>query len=108
MPTTLSSGPNPFAYALRVTHEPGPSDVIIGRAIVWYLAANVTFFALMGYYETRLSWTIVPPLLVLMGYEIGELESALQGRAKTALIVCVTALAGCYAAYWLARAGPYS
>jgi hypothetical protein len=69
---------------------------------------NIPFYALMGFYQTRLSWTIVPPLLLVLGTQIGRLELALSDRARLALRAGVVGLTISYLAYWIAKAGPYS
>lgn len=96
------------ASALRVAAEPSAREVMVRRAVLWYLVANVPFYALMGYYQRRLTWTIVPPLLVLLGYEVGNLEAALKGRGRALLAGSLAVVAACYVVYWIVRPGPYS
>lgn len=96
------------ASALHATREPSVRERLVRRAVVWYLVANVPFYAFMGYYQRRLTWTIVPALLVLLGYEIGHLESALSGRRRALLAGSLATVAACYIVYWIVRPGPYS
>lgn len=95
------------AYALRIAREPGVQEAITARAIIWYMVANTTFYALLGRPPTRLVWTIVPPILVLLGYEIGLLETALKGRARVVLTASVAVLTAVYVAYWFVKPGPW-
>jgi hypothetical protein len=78
------------------------------RAVTWYLFANVPFYALMGFYRTRLTWTIVPPLLLLLAERIGRLEQSVSENRRRALRAGAAALALAYAAYWFVKVGPYS
>jgi hypothetical protein len=77
------------------------------RAIAVYVLVDVLFFAFMGFYRTRLAWTIVPALLLILGREIGRLERAVPARAGLAMKMGVAGVALGYTAYWIARAGPY-
>ena len=65
------------------------------------------FFAFMGFYRTRLAWTIVPALLLILGREIGRFERAVPAGAGLAVKMGVVGIALGYSAYWFARAGPY-
>jgi hypothetical protein len=96
------------AYAMGVAWQPADRDREMGRAIQWYLLANVPFYALMGFYRTRLSWTIVPALMLILGAQIARLELAISGRARLAVKAGVVGLAISHVAYWIAKAGPYS
>jgi hypothetical protein len=90
-------------YAIGAVWQPTNRDRDTGRAILWYVLANVPFHALMGYYATRLSWTIVPALLVIVGAEVRRLELALSGRARSALRAGVIGLVICYVVYWIGK-----
>jgi hypothetical protein len=61
----------------------------------------------MGYYATRLSWTIVPALLLIVGIQVQRLTLGVSGRALAVLKVTVIGFTACYVAYWLGKAGPY-
>ncbi|MDF2774728.1 MAG: hypothetical protein K0S86_4228 [Geminicoccaceae bacterium] len=95
------------AYAFRIAREPGAQEAITARAIICYMVANTSFYALLGRPPTRLVWTIVPPILVLLGYEIGQLETALRGRARVALTATVAVLTAGYVVYWFVKPGPW-
>jgi hypothetical protein len=71
------------------------------------LLVDVLFFAFMGFYRTRLAWTIVPALLLILGREIGRFERAVPAGAGLAVKMGVVGIALGYSAYWFARAGPY-
>lgn len=77
-------------------------------AVIWFLAADVTFFALLGTYETRLSWSVVPALVVLIGLEIASFGKSLSVRGRRVLRAATIVIAVCHAGYWILRAGPYS
>ena len=77
------------------------------RAIAVYVLVDVLFFAFLGFYRTRLAWTIVPALLLILGREIGRLERTVPARAGLAVKMGVVGIAVGYSAYWIARAGPY-
>lgn len=95
-----------IAAGVRVPRTDRERDT--SRAVLWYMLANIPFFALMGFYRTRLSWTLVPPLLLLLGHAIGRLELALSHNRRGALRAGAAAMALCDVAYWFARVGPYS
>jgi uncharacterized membrane protein len=66
------------------------------------------FLALMGYYRTRLSWLLVPALLLLAALQLQRLRWAM-GEARitwfNAAVVVATVL---YVAQLVFRAGPFS
>jgi len=85
----------------------GPS-LFTRNAIIYFLIADVCFFALVGTYETRLSWSAVPPLIVLVGLETQRLAAGLSPRQALALRVVALSVAFAHAGFWILRAGPYS
>jgi hypothetical protein len=87
--------------------RPTDRERATARAIAVYLLVDVLFFAFMGFYRTRLTWTIVPALLLILGREIGRFERAVPARAGLAVKMGVVGIALGYSAYWFARAGPY-
>jgi hypothetical protein len=87
--------------------RPTDRERATARAIAVYLLVDVLFFAFMGFYRTRLAWTIVPALLLILGREIGRFERAVPARAGLAVKMGVVGIALGYSAYWFARAGPY-
>jgi hypothetical protein len=88
--------------------QPAKRSRQAGIAIACYVGASVPFYALMGFYTTRLSATIVPPLLWLLGLELGRLERALDATKRRVLRLGTVAVALCYALFWVFSAGPYS
>jgi len=98
--------------ALRIAalmhDEPTVARRTLGRAILCVAVATVTFYGLMGYYASRLTWAIAPVLFMLIGVEIALLQRSLSEQARPRLRFTVATVALCYAVYWYARAGPYS
>jgi hypothetical protein len=78
------------------------------QSIVFYLAPAFLFFWLLGLYYSRLSWSLVPPLAVLIALATKSLNEILGERGKSLLqITCVLA-AVFYAAFWYVTPGPWS
>jgi hypothetical protein len=73
----------------------------------------VLFYGLQGYYQPRLAWTIVPPLVVVFGILMSAIAERSTGSLRTAATVatvCVAAVAFGVAwartSYWYAEAAP--
>ena len=73
------------------------------QAIVIYIVSNLSFYGLMGFYETRLSWTIVPAILVILGMAIRQLDGLLIGMSRFAFHLFLTGTSSLYLAYWFLR-----
>lgn len=78
-----------------------------GVAVVVYLLVSVPFFGLMGFYASRLAWTVVPALLVVMAMETEALRQAL-GHRRPLLTAAAAVLALCHTAFWVMRVGPFN
>jgi len=105
-PTVTLAALSMTFYALGAARIPVAREKMLGRAILLCVVADVVFYALMGYYALRLTWSIVPLLAILIGMEIGSLERALAGRARSALRLVTVVVALCYAAF--SYASPYN
>jgi hypothetical protein len=78
------------------------------ESIAFYLAPAFLFFWMLGLYYSRLSWSLVPPLAVLIAIATKSLNEILGERGKSLLqITCVLA-AVFYAAFWYVTPGPWS
>lgn len=101
-----------IAIVVRRTlaNEPsaGAASGNLSRPVLWFIVADVTFFALLGTYETRLAWSVVPAILVLLAVEIRRIEGLLPGVRRALLHGAVFAVSAGYSAYWILRSGPYS
>lgn len=71
----------------------------------------VLFYGLQGYYQPRLAWSIVPPLVVVFGVVMSAIAERSTGSIRTAVTVatvCVAAVAFGVAwartSYWYAEA----
>jgi hypothetical protein len=73
------------------------------QAIVIYIVSNLSFYGLMGFYETRLSWTIVPAILVILGLTIRRLDGLLIGASRSVFHLFLTGTSSLYFAYWYLR-----
>ena len=73
------------------------------QAIVIYIVSNLSFYGLMGFYETRLSWTIVPAILVILGMAIRQLDGLLIGTSRSVFHLFLTGTSSFYLAYWFLR-----
>ncbi len=95
---------------LTVSGPPGVSrrDKTGRFAVRVYLLAALPFYGLLGYYATRLAWSLVPAILLLLGLELQRLDAAVKGRPRLVLEAGLVALSALYVVYWVVRAGPYS
>ncbi|HEU0298235.1 MAG TPA: hypothetical protein VFR37_02250 [Longimicrobium sp.] len=69
-------------------------------AVLVYLLVGIPFFALMGFYATRLAWTVVPALLVVIALETEALRQAL-GPRRSLVTAAASVLALCHTAFWV-------
>jgi hypothetical protein len=80
----------------------------MASATMHYLLAALPFLFFLGFYRTRLTWLLVPPLLLLTSValtRIYALMPATQRRLASAASLVATAA---YVTFWVARSGPYS
>jgi len=78
----------------------------VALAAALYVAVSVPFYALMGYYATRLTWTVVPALLPFFAFAVVRLRRSARPGVQVGATVAVIALAaGCYV-YWVIWAAP--
>ncbi len=88
------------------TSNPIPQEL---RIAFWiYYASAVPFLFLIGIYRTRLSYCLVPPLLVLIGRELKNLEGIWTGRPVFFLKVVTLMYSFGHLIYWVLRKGPWS
>lgn len=80
----------------------------VGFAIWCFLAADVPFFFLLGRYWERLSWGIVPAIVVAIGLTTASVESALSSQGRQMLRAGLAVVSLCYALFWITTAGPWS
>jgi hypothetical protein len=106
LPVLLLAVVTAIGYILGLARKQFRVDRDTGLSILWYGLASIPFYALMGYYATRLSWTIVPALLVVLGTMLQQLRLG-SGKFRAALEIGMVVLAACYFAYWIGKAGPY-
>ena len=88
-----------------------PQDVAerdLRCGVLLYLAAAVLFFAPMGYYATRNLWSLVPPIVLLLGLELRALVIATSGRRRTLLSAALITISVMYVVYWVVRRGPWA
>ncbi|HEU4881447.1 MAG TPA: hypothetical protein VFT45_04350 [Longimicrobium sp.] len=85
----------------------GEHERRVGVAVAVYLLASLPFFGLMGFYATRLAWTVVPALLAVMALETAALRDRMGTRRWMATAAAVV-LALAHTAFWVMRTGPFS
>ena len=93
----------------RLAHRPPAflrSDATKGGAC--FLAVAIPFYALMGFYQERLSWTLTVPLLVLLALILREISERIDGLERRIFNLTLVALAVIHAVYIVATPGPYS
>ena len=94
--------------ASGATHPQDAAERDLRFGLLLYLIAAVLFFAPMGYYATRNLWSLVPPIVLLLGLELRALALATSGRRRTLLSAALVTISGVYVVYWVVRRGPWA
>jgi 4-amino-4-deoxy-L-arabinose transferase-like glycosyltransferase len=55
---------------------------VLQRAVMAFYVPAMPFFALMGYYAPRLTWQLVPPLLIMLAIDLGRLLASAGAERK--------------------------
>lgn len=77
-------------------------------SVAVYLVPAFFFYWGLGLYYSRLTWSLVPPIALLIAIETKSLNAILADRGKSMLrIACVLATV-CYSAFWYFSSGPWS
>jgi hypothetical protein len=77
-------------------------------SVVVYLVPAFFFFWMLGLYYSRLTWSLVPPIALLIAIATKSWSTTLADREKSILeIGCVVATL-CYSMFWYFSAGPWS
>lgn len=87
--------------------ETASADRTLLQAIALYATANLLFFWLLGYYESRLTWSIVPGMALLIAIESRGLNRVMNDRGKRVLRGASVVATVLYVAYWYIRPGPW-
>lgn len=82
--------------AQRVAPPSSRKDMILQRAVLSFYVAAVPFFALVGYYAPRLSWQLVPPLLLLLSIDIRRILSSISSARRKVAIRGLIAISAAY------------
>jgi len=93
--------------AVSVSRQPDNLDQSRSFAVLLYVLPAILFQGLMGFYQPRLSWSLVPAVLLILGLEIRQLEVALVGRARFAVKASLIIVSAVYLAYWIFSQGPF-
>ena len=92
------------------TSRAGESDATSDRHQQGCLAVAGCLFVflwLLGYYRTRLTFSLVPPSLCLAGIELTRLTAS-RPLARRRLVWVLTSLAGVWCAFHVLKYGPFS
>ncbi|HUQ18776.1 MAG TPA: hypothetical protein VM099_04110 [Gemmatimonadaceae bacterium] len=77
-------------------------------SVAVYLVPAFFFFWTLGLYYSRLTWSLVPPLALMIAVATRSLIAIVSERGKSTLrFGCVVATA-CYSAFWYFSSGPWS
>ena len=96
------------ARALRrpnVNTRPMPRTLLKASGLCWIV--TFVFVALAGFYSPRLSWLLVPPMLMLVVIEARALWEAMPRRRPWAISVALATVCMTYVLLLAARQGPY-
>jgi hypothetical protein len=80
----------------------------LSQAIVVYMILAVPFLWLIGFYRTRLTWILVPPMLLISARALACLEQRIPPRSRLAAQLSTYAITLIYIIYWVTKSGPYS
>lgn len=94
-------------YAAGAARSLDERERRVARASLAYLVVSVPFFALMGYYAPRLTWTVVPAILPFYAFAVARLLEAPRARARRLTTAAVATFVVCYGVVWVARFGPF-
>ena len=83
-------------------------DRTLAAASALTLAGFGVFLALLGFYQQRLSWTLVPPVLVLGALLLKDGAGAATPRRRAAMYGVVGALVLAMCVWTQVKAGPWS
>lgn len=107
VPALLLSALVLIFYRARARQAGVAADQDTRLAVIFYAVATVAFYSLMGFYDYRLSWTIVPALLVVLGLEAGLVERGLSGNRPRLFTSAVQLWAIAYVARFVMKSGPW-
>ncbi len=95
------------AALLRIPIRTGGNRRLYHGIITYYLVA-LPFYALMGYYASRLTWALVPPILLALGATLLQINAHVAGLQRRLMQAGLIVGAIVYAIYTVTKAGPYS
>lgn len=108
IPSLLMAALVIFFYRLQIPERLVHSDDDSRHAAIFYLIANSAFYASMGFYAERLAWTITPALLLILGLQMGLVDSRLTGKRRLLFRAAVIATGAGYAIHYIAKSGPFA
>ena len=82
-----------------------PRTLVQASALTWVV--TFVFVGLAGFYSPRLSWMLVPPVLMLVAYEGGALWRASGARRPWAVSIALVTICIAHVLILAARQGPY-
>lgn len=97
-----------LSITLGISRNLSRHESCVYRAVFITLLVSLPFYALMGFYATRLAWALVPPLVIILALEGEGLICALKGSQRFFIQACLTGTTIGYMLYWVLKAGPYS
>ena len=94
-------------YGVSTPEKQARADDDTRRAVIFYAIATIGFYSLMGFYDQRLSWTLVPALLVVLGLEAARVELGLTGKSQRLFRIVVDVWVIAYVGRFILKSGPY-
>jgi hypothetical protein len=73
-----------------------------------YFIVAVPFLFLLGFYRTRLTWLLVPPLLLLTSVALSRIYARLPHRQRRVWSGSSVVATVAYVTFWILHSGPYS
>jgi hypothetical protein len=78
--------------------------VVLAEAL--YMAVSIPFYALMGFYARRLTWTLIPALLPFFAFAVVRLRCSARPGIRVGATAAVIALAVGWYVYWVVWGDP--
>ncbi len=108
LPVAMLGALAALAWSAR-EHRPrrGRGHLLRWRAVAGVFLLEVVFLYLMGYYQERLAWALVPPVLAGAAIVAGDLDARLAGGRRLAFRLALIAVVGLQVAHCVAAPWPH-
>jgi hypothetical protein len=92
---------------IKLTNNEVKSLNNLRLACLFHFLVALPFFAFMGFYAQRLTWSFVPIVVILLAAELKILSRSFSGKVRVGFEMIVVMVSVAYLGYWIARPGPW-